>query len=69
MISGIDAMTEALDAIAAGEMRQTIKQDARKQAQGVYQMIEASRRGGREKGTMNIPLIPITKDNISQFRN
>lgn len=67
MISGIDATEDALRAIAAGEMRQTIKQDAQRQAQGAYQLIESLGKGESRTGNLNISLIPITKDNLSLY--
>ncbi len=69
MISSIDATDAALQAIADGEMRQTIKQDAQRQAQGAYQLIEALAQGETRKENLNIPLIPITKENLSLFLN
>ena len=68
MVSGIDAMEDAVSAVEAGEMRQTIKQDVRGQAQGVYRMIEQLQQGEQPKEILYIPLIPITKDNVAKYR-
>ncbi len=68
MISGIDAIDEALEAVEAGEMRQTIKQDPQRQAQGIFQFIEMLNQGKTPESNLDIPLIPITKDNVAQFR-
>ncbi|MBQ7516733.1 MAG: sugar ABC transporter substrate-binding protein [Schwartzia sp.] len=67
MISGIDATEEALAAIAAGDMRQTIKQDAIRQANGAYQMVSDPNRASERK-TILISFLPVTKDNLAQFR-
>ncbi len=68
IISGIDATPDALAAIESGEMRQTIKQDAQRQANGAYQIIEALARGEKKQGDIKIPFIPITKENLSQYK-
>ena len=49
-------------------MRQTIKQDAQRQANGAYQIIEALARGEKKQGDIKIPFIPITKENLSQYK-
>ncbi len=68
IISGIDATPDALAAIESGEMRQTIKQDAQRQANGAFQIIEALARGEKRQGDVKIPFIPITKENLAQFK-
>lgn len=68
IISGIDATPDALAAIEAGEMRQTIKQDAQRQANGAFQTIEALARGEKRQGDIKIPFIPITKETLAQYK-
>ena len=68
MIAGIDATADALDAIAAGEIRMTIKQDAKRQAQGAYQLLEDFRAGKARQSNLKISMLPVTKENLSQFR-
>ncbi|MBQ8699628.1 MAG: sugar ABC transporter substrate-binding protein [Schwartzia sp.] len=68
MIAGIDATADALDAIAAGEIRMTIKQDAQRQAQGAYQLLEDFRAGKVRQSDLKISLFPVTKENLAQFR-
>ncbi len=68
MIAGVDALPEALDAIAAGGMRMTVKQDAQRQAQGAYQLITALLAGEKKQGDIKVPFMVVTKDNLAQFR-
>ena len=65
-VSGVDAVDDALKAIAAGEMVQTIKQDAVKQAEGAANLAAAAVSGG-SLANVNVPFVSITKENLSQF--
>ncbi len=66
LVSGVDAVDDALKAIKAGEMVQTIKQDAVKQGEGAAD-IAAQVAGGAKPGNLNVPFTSITKENIAQF--
>lgn len=67
LVSGVDAVDDALKAVAAGEMAQTIKQDGEKQALGVVNVIEAFHNGGNPTD-IEVPFTSITKENLSQFK-
>ena len=66
LVSGVDAVDDALKAIQAGEMAQTIKQDAVKQGEGAAELA-AQVAGGGKPTDLNVPFTSITKDNIAQF--
>ena len=67
LVSGIDAVDDALKAIAAGEMAQTIKQDGIKQADSVVEILETISKGGKPTD-IDVPFTSITKDNLAQFK-
>ena len=66
-VSGVDAVDDALKAVAAGEMVQTIKQDAAGQAQGAADIVASIISGGSPSNVV-VPFTSITKENIAQFR-
>ena len=66
-VSGVDAVEEALKAVEAGEMAQTIKQDGEKQALGVVSVVEAFQSGGNPSD-IEVPFTSITKENLSQSK-
>ncbi len=68
LVSGVDAVDEALNAIAAGEMAQTIKQDGIQQAAGVVSVIEAIHQGKGKQSDIEVPFTSITKENLAQFK-
>ena len=65
-VSGVDAVDDALKAIAAGEMVQTIKQDAEKQAEGAADLAATAVSGG-SLSNITVPFVEITKENLSQY--
>lgn len=65
-VTGVDAVDEALKAVAAGEMVQTIKQDADKQGESAAEIAATAVSGGTPSA-VTVPFISITKDNLSQF--
>ena len=67
LVTGVDAVDEALEAIATGEMAQTIKQDGLQQAAGVVTVLDAIKRGDKPSD-INVPYTSITKDNLVQFK-
>lgn len=68
MVSGVDAVDEALDAVANGEMVQTIKQDGIAQANGVVTILDQINRG-ETPSDISVPFTSITRANLAQFRN
>ena len=66
-VSGVDAIDDALNAVAAGEMVQTIKQDGIKQAEGVVTVLDTINKGGSPQDIV-VPFTSITKDNLAQFK-
>ncbi len=68
LISGVDATPEALNAVAAGTMSQTVKQDDDKTAEAIAGLLQASLSGTMSTEEVKIPLKEITKDNIAQFK-
>ena len=67
MVSGVDATEDALKAIAAGEMVQTVKQDAVGQAEGAVEIAAAVKAGNIPSEGKTIPFTSITKENLNQF--
>jgi len=65
-VSGVDATEEALAAVAAGEMVQTVKQDAVGQANGAVTLLSAIKKGDKPSQGLVIPFTSITRDNLSQ---
>lgn len=65
-VSGVDAVDDALKAVAAGEMVQTIKQDADKLGENAAEQAATAVSGGTPSA-VTVPFISITKDNLSQF--
>ena len=67
LVCGIDAGDEAVKYVAAGDMSQTIKQDADNSAKTVLDVIQKMIQGGQTTDDEKVPFIEITKDNVSQF--
>ena len=65
-VTGVDAVDDALKAVANGEMVQTIKQDAAKQGAGAVALAEEALKG-QKPSNVNVPFVSITKENLSQF--
>ena len=68
LISGVDAVDDALKAVAAGDMSQTVKQDADKTAEAIAGLLQKSLSGTAPTDDVKVPFTEITRDNISQFR-
>jgi inositol transport system substrate-binding protein len=66
LVSGVDATGDALNAIKAGEMAQTVKQDAQGQAKGVFTLVQQSLQGQKPQDVL-VPFTSITRENVSQF--
>ena len=69
LVTGIDAEDTALQKIAAGEMSQTVKQDAGASAKSIWELVEKMVKSGQTTDNVKVPFINITRDNISQFLN
>ena len=67
LVSGVDAVDEALDAVATGELAQTIKQDGIAQANGVVTILDQINRG-ETPNDISVPFTSITRENLAQFR-
>ncbi|MCI6159614.1 MAG: sugar ABC transporter substrate-binding protein [Selenomonadaceae bacterium] len=67
LVTGIDADSDALKAIAAGEMSQTIKQDPTATASKIFELVQSMISGGQSNDNEKVDFIEITKDNIGQF--
>ena len=67
MISGIDGVQEALAAIRAGEMAQTVFQDARSQAMAAYQAVKRAMDGQALPAEILIPFASIHRDNVDTY--
>lgn len=68
LLSGVDAKAEALEAVAAGDMSQTIKQDAQKAAQAVGDLLQEALNGHAPTEDVKIPFTEITQANVAQFK-
>lgn len=68
LISGVDAVDDALKAVAVGDMSQTVKQDADKTAEAIAGLLQKSLSGTAPTDDVKVPFTEITRDNISQFR-
>ncbi|APO79690.1 sugar ABC transporter substrate-binding protein (plasmid) [Rhizobium etli 8C-3] len=67
LISGVDGVPDALTAIKAGEMSQTIFQDAAGQAKAAFEVVEGVKKGEQPPAEKLVPFASITKDNVDQF--
>lgn len=67
MIAGVDGVPDALKAIKAGEMSQTIFQNAGGQAKAAFEVVEAIKKGEQPPAEKLVPFESITKDNVDQY--
>jgi inositol transport system substrate-binding protein len=67
LISGVDGVPDALTAIKAGEMSQTIFQDAVGQAKAAFEVVEGIKKGEQPPAEKLVPFASITKENVDQF--
>lgn len=68
LISGVDAVDEALKLIENGEMSQTVKQDPNALADGAFRLVDACLKGNAATENIVVDFQSITKDNLAQFR-
>ncbi|WP_321889473.1 sugar ABC transporter substrate-binding protein [Paraburkholderia bannensis] len=67
MISGVDGTGDALHAIQAGDMSQTIYQNAKGQAVAAYQVVETIKSGKPAPAEVIVPFESVTHDNVSTY--
>lgn len=69
IVCGVDSTDDALASIAAGELKMTVKQDADKIVETIMGLLQQIKQGqSPEKGDVLVPMIAITKDNLSQYK-
>ena len=69
IVCGVDSTDDALASIAAGELKMTVKQDANKIVETIMGLLQQIKQGqSPEKGDVLVPMIAITKDNLSQYK-
>ena len=68
LISGVDALEPAVKAVAAGEMSQTVKQDADKTAEEIGRLLREVASGKIPTEDIKVPFTEITRENVVQFR-
>jgi ABC-type sugar transport system ATPase subunit len=67
MISGVDGVPDALKAIKAGEMSQTIFENAGGQARAAFEVVEGIKKGDQPPAEKLVPFESISKDNVDQY--
>ncbi|WP_321818493.1 MULTISPECIES: sugar ABC transporter substrate-binding protein [unclassified Paraburkholderia] len=67
MISGVDGTGDALHAIQAGDMSQTIFQNAKGQAVAAYQVVETLKSGKPAPAEVIVPFESVTHDNVGMY--
>lgn len=68
LVSGVDAMDTAVKAVAAGEMAQTVKQDAEKTSEEIGRLLQEAMAGKVPTDDVKVPFTEITRENVAQFR-
>ena len=69
IVCGVDGIDDAMASIAAGEMKLTVKQDTDKIVETIMGLLQQIKQGqSPEKGDVLVPMIAITKDNLSQYK-
>ena len=66
-ISGVDGTGDALHAIKAGEMSQTIFQNAKGQAVAAYQVVETIKGGKQPPADVIVPFESVTTSNVGTY--
>lgn len=67
LVSGVDGQKEALQAIQAGEMSQTIFQDTDGMGKACFEVIQSIKKGETPPKEIMVPFKPVTKDNINEY--
>ena len=68
LVSGVDGVPEALDAIEAGEMAQSIFQNAVGQGSETYNALKKVQAGEKSPEDILVPFESITKANVGQYK-
>ena len=69
IVCGVDSIDDALASIAAGELKMTVKQEADKIVETIMGLLQQIKQGqSPKKGDVLVPMIAITKDNLSQYK-
>lgn len=68
LIGGVDAISDALDSLAAGDMKVTVLQNAPGQGGGAVDMIVKMRNNEPVPSVVNIPFELVTPANLAQYR-
>lgn len=69
IVCGVDCTGDAIASIAAGEMKMTVKQDADKIVDTIMGLLQQVKQGqSPEKSDILVPMIAVTKDNLSQYK-
>ncbi|WP_314063910.1 substrate-binding domain-containing protein [uncultured Vagococcus sp.] len=69
LITGVDAIPDALDAVEAGDLAATVFQDAVGQGSGAVKLVAASLKGEAPKDQVTyVPFKLITSENVSEFK-
>ena len=66
LISGVDAKSAAVKAVAAGDMAQTVKQDAARTAESISALLQEVIAGKVPLEEVKVPFVEITRDNAAQ---
>ncbi|SEP22739.1 sugar ABC transporter substrate-binding protein [Propionispora vibrioides] len=67
MISGVDGIDDALQAINRGEMSQTLLQDTEGQGKVCYELLQSIARGEKPPKEVMVPFKPVTRDNLAEY--
>ncbi|MQB46132.1 sugar ABC transporter substrate-binding protein [Rhizobium sp. ICMP 5592] len=67
MISGVDGTPDAVNAIKAGEMSQSVFQNAAGQAKAAFEVVEMIKKGEPAPAEKLVPFESITKDNVDKY--
>ena len=67
LVTGVDATPAGLAAVEAGELSQTVKQDAEGQAAGAVTLVQGFLSGKAPTESLDIPFTSITRENVAQF--
>ncbi|MGL6199027.1 MAG: sugar ABC transporter substrate-binding protein [Lachnospiraceae bacterium] len=68
MVTGIDGLDEAFEALENDEMVQTILQDAPGQANAAYDVVEKLINGEDTDSEVLVPFVSVTKDNVAEYK-